>query len=180
LGRLDRCKGAHHAITVAARLQRPLIIAGTISPIPAERAYFERELQPRIDGRLVTYIGPVADDRKSELLGRAAALLLPIERDEPFRVVLPESMLCGTPLIAFGRGGVPEGIDHGRTGFLCDTVDEMTALVGRLGELDRRAVRAEAERRFSDEAIATEYETLYARLNRSEAAYSPCVDAVKR
>jgi len=164
LGRLDRCKGAHHAITVAERLQRPLIIAGTISPIGAERAYFEEEIKPRIDGRLISYIGPVADDGKSDLLGRAAALLLPIEWEEPFPVVLPESMLCGTPLVAFRRGGVPEGIDHGRTGFLCDTVDEMIALVGRLHELDRRAVRAEAERRFSDEAIATEYETVYARL----------------
>jgi glycosyltransferase involved in cell wall biosynthesis len=70
-------------------------------------------------------------------------------------------MLCGTPLIAFRRGGVPEGIDHGRTGFLCDTVDEMTTLVSRLPEIDRAAVRAEAERRFSDSAIAGEYERLY-------------------
>jgi glycosyltransferase involved in cell wall biosynthesis len=76
-------------------------------------------------------------------------------------VVLPESMLCGTPLIAFRRGGVPEGIDHGRTGFLCDHVDEMTALVARLPELDRAAIRAEAERRFSDAAIAADYERLY-------------------
>ena len=92
-------------------------------------------------------------------------MLLPIEWEEPFPVVLPEAMLCGTPLIAFRRGGVPEGIDHGRTGFLCDTVEEMTALVARLPEIDRRAVRAEAERRFSDTAVATEYERLYQRLS---------------
>jgi glycosyltransferase involved in cell wall biosynthesis len=73
-------------------------------------------------------------------------------------------MLCGTPLVAFRRGGVPEGIDHGRTGFLCDTVDQMTALVARLPEIDRATVRAEAERRFSDQAIAGEYEGLYRRM----------------
>jgi glycosyltransferase involved in cell wall biosynthesis len=164
LGRLDRIKGVHHAITVAQRLRRRLIIAGNISPLAHEQAYFDDEVKPRIDGELVTYIGPVGDAAKQELLGGAAAMLMPIEWEEPFPVVLPESMLCGTPLIAFRRGGVPEGIDHGRTGFLCDTVDEMTALVARLPEIDRAVVRAEAERRFSDAAIAGEYEQLYQRL----------------
>ena len=164
LGRLDRCKGVHHAITVAQRLRRRLIIAGNITPLPHEEAYFEQELKPRIDGTLVTYIGPVGDAAKQDLLGGAAAMLMPIEWEEPFPVVLPESMLCGTPLIAFRRGGVPEGIDHGRTGFLCDTVDEMTALVARLPEIDRAVVRAEAERRFSDDAIAADYERLYRHL----------------
>ena len=169
LGRLDRCKGVHHAIAVARRLRRRLIIAGNISPLAHEQAYFDEELAPLIDGELVRYIGPVGDVEKQALLGGAAAMLLPIEWEEPFPVVLPESMLCGTPLIAFRRGGVPEGIDHGRTGFLCDTVDEMTALVSRLPEIDRAAVRAEAERRFSDSAIAGEYERLYRQLAASAA-----------
>jgi glycosyltransferase involved in cell wall biosynthesis len=164
LGRLDRCKGAHHAITVARRLQRRLIIAGNISPLAHDEQYFRDEIAPQVDGSLVTYIGPVDDARKRTLLGEMAAMLLPIEWEEPFPVVLPESMLCGTPLIAFRRGGVPEGIDHGRTGFLCDTVDEMSALVARLPEIDRAVVRAEAERRFSDVAIAGEYEGLYRRM----------------
>jgi glycosyltransferase involved in cell wall biosynthesis len=164
LGRLDRIKGVHHAITVAERLGRRLIIAGNISPLAHEQAYFEAEIKPRIDGRLVTYIGPVGDEAKQALLGGAAAMLMPIEWEEPFPVVLPESMLCGTPLIAFARGGVPEGIDHGRTGFLCDNVDEMTALVARLPELDRAVVRVEAERRFSDSAIAADYLRLYEQL----------------
>jgi glycosyltransferase involved in cell wall biosynthesis len=161
LGRLDRCKGAHHAITVAQRLQRRLIIAGNISPLPHEQAYYEAEIAPRVDGSLVTYIGPVGDEQKRALLGQAAAMLLPIEWEEPFPVVLPESMLCGTPLIAFRRGGVPEGIDHGRTGFLCDTVEQMADAVGRLATIDRAAVRAEAIRRFSDAAIVAEYARLY-------------------
>ena len=170
LGRLDRCKGVHHAIAVARRLRRRLIIAGNISPFAHEQAYFSEEIAPLVDGELVTYIGPVDDAAKQELLGGAAAMLLPIEWEEPFPVVLPESMLCGTPPIAFRRGGVPEGIDHGRTGFLCDTVDEMTALVARLPEIDRAVVRAEAERRFSDTAIASQYERLYLRLVATRGA----------
>ena len=161
LGRLDRCKGAHHAITVAQRLQRRLIIAGNISPLPHEEEYFRAEIAPRVDGTLVTYIGPVGDEQKRALLGQAAAMLLPIEWEEPFPVVLPEAMLCGTPLIAFRRGGVPEGIDHGRTGFLCDTPEQMADEVGRLGTIDRAVVRAEAIRRFSDAAIVAEYARLY-------------------
>jgi glycosyltransferase involved in cell wall biosynthesis len=161
LGRLDRCKGAHHAIDVAQRLRRRLIIAGNISPLAHEQTYFEQEIAPRIDGELVTYVGPVDDARKRTLLGGAAAMLMPIEWEEPFPVVLPESMLCGTPLIAFRRGGVPEGIDHGRTGFLCDTVDEMIEMVGRLPTIDRAIVRSEAMRRFSDAAVIDQYERLY-------------------
>ena len=91
-------------------------------------------------------------------------MLMPIEWDEPFPVVLPESLLSGTPVIAFRRGGVPEGIEHGRTGFVVDTVDEMCAAVGCLRRIDRGACRADAERRFSQRAIADEYERLYRRL----------------
>ena len=161
LGRLDRCKGAHHAITVAQRLQRRLIIAGNISPLLHEEEYFRAEIAPRVDGKLVTYIGPVGDQQKRTLLGQAAAMLLPIEWEEPFPVVLPEAMLCGTPLIAFRRGGVPEGIDHGRTGFLCNNAEQMADEVGRLGTINRAVVRAEAIRRFSDAAIVAEYARLY-------------------
>jgi hypothetical protein len=103
----------------------------------------------------------VDDAQKNALLGGAAAMLMPIEWEEPFPVVLPESLLCGTPVIAFRRGGVPEGIDDGRTGFNCDTVDEMCAAVGRLGEVNRATCRAEGERRFSDRTITDDYERLY-------------------
>jgi glycosyltransferase involved in cell wall biosynthesis len=164
LGRLDRCKGPHTAIDVARRLNRRLIIAGNISPVPEEQKFFETEVAPRIDGSLVNYIGPVDDVQKNALLGGAAAMLMPIEWEEPFPVVLPESLLCGTPVIAFRRGGVPEGIDEGRTGFTCDTIDEMCAAVGRLPAIDRAACRTEAERRFSGKAITDEYEALYRRM----------------
>ncbi|MGE0040481.1 MAG: glycosyltransferase family 4 protein [Vicinamibacterales bacterium] len=164
LGRLDRCKGAHTAIDVAERLERPLVIAGTISDLPHERAYFEQEVRPRLDGTRVRYIGPVDDRQKVDLLGTSAALLLPVEWEEPFPVVLPEALLCGTPVIGFRRGGIPEGIDHGRTGFICDTADDMARAVGRLPELDRAACRAEGIRRFSDDAIMDAYEAIYREL----------------
>ncbi len=166
LGRLERCKGVHTAITVARRLDRQLQIAGNISPLPAEREYFHREIEPQIDGHLVSYLGPVDNKQKAELLGSAAALLLPVEWLEPFPVVLPEALLCGTPVIGFRRGGVPEGIEHGTTGFLCETAEEMAAMVRRLGEIDRAACRSEGECRFSDDVIVGAYERLYREMVR--------------
>jgi glycosyltransferase involved in cell wall biosynthesis len=164
LGRLDKIKGAHHAIAVARRLQRRLVIAGSISPYAHEQEYFDTDIKPQIDGSLISYIGPVDDRQKRALLGGAAAVLMPIEWEEPFPVVLPESMLCGTPVVAFRRGGVPEGIDHGRTGFVVDTIDQMVDAVRCLPRIDRAACRADAERRFSRRAITDEYEALYRRL----------------
>ncbi len=161
LGRLERCKGVHNAIAVAKRLERRLYIAGNISNLAHEKEYFHHEIEPQIDGKLIKYLGPVNNAEKNQLLGNAAALLTPIEFEEPFPVVLPEALLCGCPVIAFARGGMPEGIDHGKTGFLCNTVEEMASLVGRLGEIDRTYCRAEAERRFSDHAIVEAYEHLY-------------------
>ncbi|HXG88153.1 MAG TPA: glycosyltransferase [Vicinamibacterales bacterium] len=164
LGRLERCKGAHTAIDVARAANRKLIIAGNVSTVPHEKDYFERELKPRFDGELISYIGPVNDQQKIKLLGESAALMMPIEWEEPFPVTLPEAMLCGTPLIAFRRGGVPEGIIDGVTGFVCDTPDQMRDSIARLPEIDRRACRADAERRFSDEVITSAYESLYEEL----------------
>jgi glycosyltransferase involved in cell wall biosynthesis len=164
LGRLERCKGAHNAISVARKLGRSLRIAGNISNLPQERRYFETEIEPHIDGRLISYAGPVNNEQKDELLGTAAALLTPIEWEEPFPIVLPESLACGTPVISFRRGGMPEGIEHGKTGFLCDTVDEMAGWVTKLPAIDRNDCRTAALNRFSDRVIVDEYEGLYRRL----------------
>lgn len=137
-----------------------MIVAGDVSTLPEERECFHDEVEPHIDGDLVSHIRPIHDGQKTALLGGAAALLLPVEWERPFPVVLP-ALLCGTRVIGFRRSGVPEGIDDGRTGFLCDTLEEMAAAVARLREIDRGVCRLEPERRFSTQAVAGEYETLY-------------------
>jgi glycosyltransferase involved in cell wall biosynthesis len=164
LARLERCKGAHTAVHVAGAAGRELIVAGNVSTVPHERDYFERELRPLLDAPHVRYVGPVDDTQKIALLRSSAALLTPIEWDEPFPVTLPEAMLCGTPLVTFRRGGTPEGIDDGRTGFVCDTAADMVDAIGRLHTIDRRACRAEAERRFTDGVITSAYESIYTEL----------------
>jgi glycosyltransferase involved in cell wall biosynthesis len=162
LGRLERCKGAHTAIRVAELTGRRLVIAGNISELPDERRYFEEELRPRFDGSLIQYIGVVDNAQKNRLLGDAAAMLLPIEWLEPFPVVLPEAFACGTPILAFPRGGVPEGIRPGVTGFLSETAEEMARDVERIGELSRTACRQDAVSRYSDQVIAEAYLSIYA------------------
>jgi len=163
LGRLDRCKGPHTAIAVARRLNRRLTLAGNVSSLPHERAYFYQEVAPLLGGG-ITYIGPVDDAQKAALLRGAAALLMPVDWAEPFGIVMVEALMTGTPVIAFRRGGIPEVILDGRTGFLCDTADEMVECVGRLPSISRAECRADAERRFSDEVIVSAYERLYGTL----------------
>ncbi|MCC7518121.1 MAG: glycosyltransferase [Verrucomicrobiae bacterium] len=162
LGRLERCKGAHTAISVVRALDRELVIAGNISHLPEEKEYYEREIRPHLDGRQVRHVGVVDDAGKDRLLGASAALLCPIEWEEPFPVVLPESFACGTPILAFACGGMPEGIRHGVDGFSCGTLEEMIGFARRAGELDRRVCRAAAETRFSIQAIADAYLAVYA------------------
>jgi len=161
LGRLERCKGAHTAIEVALLAKRKLIIAGNISSVPHEKEYFYKELQPRFDDEMIRYIGVVDNKQKNELLGHAAALLLPIEWYEPFPIVLPEAFACGTPILAFPEGGVPEGIRHGTTGYLSNTVEQMVNDVSQINKLSRLSCRQEAELHYSDTVIAKEYLSVY-------------------
>ena len=161
LGRLERCKGAHSAIKVAKMTGRELIIAGNISTLPHEKKYFEEELKPEIDGKQIKYIGVVDNKQKNELLANASAMLLPIEWYEPFPIVLPESFACGTPILAFPNGGVPEGIIHGKTGYLSNSVEEMAEQVKNISILSRFDCRKEAEGRFSDYVIAKNYLSVY-------------------
>lgn len=162
LGRLDRCKGCHNAIAAAKATGRVLLIGGNISDLPHEKQYFKEEIAPHIDGRQIVYLGPVNDQQKIDLLGNAAGFLLPIEWDEPFPVVLPESLLCGTPIICYPNGGVPEGITEGKTGFICTNVSQMADAICRLGELRREDCRNAALTRFSDDLIVDNYLKLYA------------------
>jgi glycosyltransferase involved in cell wall biosynthesis len=161
LGRLEPIKGAHHAIRIARAAGRRLILAGNRVRTGPAAPYFEREIAGHVDGTRVVYAGTVDDVQKNRLLGAAAALLMPVEWEEPFGIVMAEALACGTPVIGFARGSVPEVVRDGVNGYLCSTVGEAVAAVGRLGRIGREAVRADCEARFGGDTIAEGYEQLY-------------------
>lgn len=164
-GRIHPDKGTREAIEIARRAGRRLVIAGIVQ----DRAYFEREVAPAVDGDRVQYIGSVGPDRRDAVLGGALALLHPIAFAEPFGLSVVEAMACGTPTIAFPRGSMPEIVRDGETGFLVPDVDAAVAAVGRVGTLSRRRCREEAERRFSSDRMVEDYLRVYAQiLGRSE------------
>lgn len=161
LGRLDRYKGAHHAIAIARKTGRPLIIAGNkVTFDNTEPDYFDKEIAPHLSER-IQYIGPVDDEAKNELLGRAAAFLMPIEWDEPFGIVMAEALACGTPVIGFARGSVPEVVIPGLNGQAVENVAEAVACLPAVLQLDRAAIRRDCEARFSHTVIVDQYEQLY-------------------
>jgi glycosyltransferase involved in cell wall biosynthesis len=164
LGRLDPIKGAHDAIRIARGAGRRLIVAGTKVVEGPDASYFDREIAPHLDADRVRYVGAVDDAEKNQLLGSAAALLMPVGWDEPFGIVMAEAFACGTPVVAFARGSVPEVVRDGVNGFVCRSVDEAVAAVGALSRIDRRTVRADCERRFGGAVIADAYESLYREL----------------
>lgn len=167
LGRVEAIKGTDVAIEIARRSGRSLIIAGNVAD--EHRAFFAAAIEPHLDDR-IQYVGPVDDQAKDRLLGRAAALLMPVHWDEPFGIVMAEALACGTPVIGFRRGAVPEIVEHGRTGFVVDSVPAMVDAVAKLDELSRDACRRDAERRFSDRVIVDAYERLYhQRLSQHDA-----------
>jgi len=170
LGRVERIKGAHLAIEIARKAKQRLIIAGNIPDGPENQAYFRSEIEPHVDGRSIMYAGPVDDAMKSELLSQVQALLMPVLWNEPFGIVMAEAFACGTPVIGFARGAVPEVVADGVTGFVGRNVDELVAAVGRLSRIDRRACREIAERRFSQRAVVDGYESLYRRIARPAAS----------
>jgi glycosyltransferase involved in cell wall biosynthesis len=161
LGKLEPMKGAHSAIAIAQAARRRLVIAGNRAEEGLDAEYFEREIAPHIDGHAVQYVGPVDDEQKNALLGSALALLFPTSWEEAFGLVMTEAMACGTPVIAFARGAVPEVIHDGVTGFVCRDVSEAVRAVSRLHLIDRKAVRAECEARFGEAAMVDAYERLY-------------------
>lgn len=159
LGRIEEIKGPHIAIEVARRAGLPLVIAGNIPP--EHKGWFEAHIAPHIDDRLIRYVGPVNDKQKNALLGSARAFLMPILWEEPFGIVMAEALACGTPVIGFRRGAVPEVVTDSETGFVVDNVDEMTAAVAKIAAIDRAVVRRRCETHFSDDVIARSYERTY-------------------
>jgi glycosyltransferase involved in cell wall biosynthesis len=159
LGRFSPAKGADRAIEAARRAGRRLILAGKVDP--HDKPHAESAIQPHVDGDRILYVGEADFAMKRELLASAAALLFPIDWDEPFGLVMVESLSAGTPVIGFRRASVPEVIDDGRTGFVVDDVDGMIRAIGRIDEIDRRACRAEAERRFTVKRMVDDVEAMY-------------------
>jgi glycosyltransferase involved in cell wall biosynthesis len=165
LGRISPEKRPDVAISIARRAGIPLKIAAKVDRV--DREYFETSIAPLLDHPLIDYIGEIREDQKSEFLGNARALLFPIDWPEPFGLVMIEAMACGTPVIAWDRGSVPEVIDHGVTGYIVDSEEEALAALSNIEQIDRRTVRAVFERRFAARAMARSYLDLYARLLKS-------------
>jgi glycosyltransferase involved in cell wall biosynthesis len=162
-GRIHPDKGTAVAMDVAERVGIPLLIAGIVQDVD----YFERFVEPRLDGVHLTYVGPVGRDRRAAVLGGASALLHLIDFDEPFGFSVVEAMACGTPVIARRRGSMGEIVRDAENGFLVETVDEAVAAVHASTELNRRAVRASVERRFDVGRMVDDYVALYRRIVRA-------------
>ena len=159
LGRLSEDKGAHRAIEVARKAELPLKIAGKMRE-PLEREYFETRVRPNL-GWGMEYLGEVSHDEKVDLLQNARVTLFPIEWEEPFGLVMIESMACGTPVVATRFGAVPEVIDHGRSGLIVDDVAEMVSAIEDADALDPLECRRYVEERFSAQRMVADYVAAY-------------------
>lgn len=162
ISRIAPEKGLLTAIAIAQQAGMPIKIAGKV--FPNQVKFFETHIQPLLDDPLVEYVGEIADAEKDSFLGGAAALLFPIEWEEPFGMVMIEALACGTPVIATPRGSVPEIISDGENGYLVRSVAEGAAAVERLSALDRRYCRATFEDRFTIERAVQEYLAIYEQL----------------
>jgi glycosyltransferase involved in cell wall biosynthesis len=162
LGRLSPEKRVDRAVEIARRAGLPLVVGAKIDP--ADRPYFDVHIKPLFDDPAVRFVGEVGPRLKNELLSNALALLFPIDWPEPFGLVMIEAMACGTPVIGWRCGSVPEVIDDGLTGFMVDSVDQAVEAIGRVRRLNRREVRATFERRFVVERMASDYLEVYERL----------------
>jgi glycosyltransferase involved in cell wall biosynthesis len=176
LGRISPEKAPDAAIRIAAEAGIPLRIAAKVDRVDQE--YFKSTIEPLLSLGQVEFIGEIGEDQKGEFLGNAAGLLFPIAWREPFGLVMIEAMACGTPVIAFENGSVPEVLEHGVTGFIVRSEREAIEAVGRIGALDRGRIRAEFDRRFTAHHMAQNYLKLYARLARMQRMANPSPIAV--
>lgn len=156
-GRIHPHKGTLEAIRIAIQAERRLILCGLIQ----DQAYYDEQIAPYINNASVSYMGNVGPDQRTRLLGGALALLHPISFDEPFGLSVVEAMMCGTPVIAFNRGAMPELIIDGKTGFLVNNIPEAVAAINKLHSIDRHACRDHAHSCFSSDVMAERYLALY-------------------
>ena len=178
LGRISPEKRPDRAIEIATKLGRRLKMAAKVDA--ADKLYWEETIKPLVDGNpLIEFIGEIGDHQKSDFLGGADALLFPIDWPEPFGLVMIEAMACGTPVVAFRCGSTPEIIEDGATGFLVDTMEQAIAAADRVHLLDREAIRARFELRFSATAMARRYLDVYGDLlAKRPFAEAPLADVV--
>ncbi|MFM0738516.1 glycosyltransferase family 4 protein [Paraburkholderia xenovorans] len=166
LGRISPEKRVDTAIRIAGRCGMPIRIAAKVDA--ADREYFEREIRPLLDLPHVEFIGEIADNQKAEFLSGAHALLFPIDWPEPFGLVMIEAMACGTPVIAFNRGSVPEVLEDGLTGYIVEDEIGAVAAVNRLHKMPRAAVRQRFEERFTSHRMAQQYVDAYQSVIRAQ------------
>jgi glycosyltransferase involved in cell wall biosynthesis len=166
LGRISPEKRVDTAIRIAGRCGIPIRIAAKVDE--ADREYFERDIKPLLDLPHVEFIGEIADHQKAAFLSGAHALLFPIDWPEPFGLVMIESMACGTPVIAFNRGSVPEVLDDGVSGFIVEDEIGAVAAVNRLHKVPRDGVRRRFEERFTSRRMAQQYVEAYQSVIRAQ------------
>jgi glycosyltransferase involved in cell wall biosynthesis len=161
LSRVESIKGAHIAVEIAKRTSRKLIIAGNYAVSGPQRDYWDYVVKPQLGSDGIEYVGPVDDSAKIDLLRSAAAMVVPIQWDEPFGIVFAEALACGTPVISCPRGALREIVREGIEGFLVNNTDEGCRAVRAIDQIDRAACRQRAETCFSADVISRRYETLY-------------------
>jgi glycosyltransferase involved in cell wall biosynthesis len=164
LGRIYPDKGLHTAIRLAREGRTRLIIAGPV--FEPDRPYFDRQIRDQIDGDRIVYLGPADHAHKCDLMKRARALVLPLEVDETFGLAMIEAMACGTPVLAYDRGAVPEVVAQGETGFAVQTYEQLRDCLPRLARLDPHRCREHVARHFSLDRLVTAYLKLYAEMCR--------------
>jgi len=169
LGRICGEKAPHLAVEAAAAAGVPIAVAGALFPYPEHQRYFDDVLAPRLCRGRAAYLGPIGLARKRRLLGAARAVLIPSIAPETSSLVAMEAMASGTPVVAFRQGALPDLVQHGRTGFIVDTVDEMAAAIANVDALDRAAIRRHAVDSFAAERMVAQYFELYRQLARHAA-----------
>ena len=170
LGRISPEKGADRAVEIAKCVGIPLKIAAKVDR--ADRRYFKRVVEPPLNEPYVEWVGGISDHQKNDFLGNAYALLFPIDWPEPFGLVMIEAMACGTPVIAYDRGSVPEVMDDGVTGFIVRKLDEAAEAVRRVRNLSRARCREVFDKRFTATRMANDYIHMYQRMLGRDATYA--------